>query len=191
MGTLSETISSALAAAGPAVEGRFYDILAELAELNLAEEGRLAVLASALAAVAALHHGPHKGVYLEAVRTWALEVSVARGGPARRLGSGGDGAGAITDGTEILLAGLDALLETMDQAGVGVREQLATELALFARLLGQYDAEAIHLTLMAAATAAAGQGFRPGQTVDVVLAATARPIARDACLATLAPRGLA
>ena len=190
MSTLAETIASALAAAGPATQDRLQDIITELGELNLGEEGRLAVLASAVAATAATYHTQHQAIYLEAVRTWALEISVGRGGLSPRF-SGLSLEGAVEDGTEILMGGLEAMLEAMQQRGVPLQDRLATELTLFSRLLGAHEGKAIHLTLMAATAALAEKDYRPGETIDVSLCEAALPLARDACLAEIAPRGLA
>jgi hypothetical protein len=190
MSTLAETINNALAAVGPATEDRLDDIVAELGDLSLGEEGRLAVLASAIGTAAATYHARHKSVYLEAVRTWSLEISVARDGLALRP-VGVTVEGAIEDGTEILTAGLAALVDTMVHAGVRIQDRLVTELALFARLLGQYDANTIHLALMAVTEALAEKDYRLGQRIEVPLEEAALPLGRDACLARLAPRGLA
>jgi len=75
MSSLVETINSALAAVGPATETRMRDLLSEFGELNLGDEDRLAALATVIAAAAATHHRRHKAIYLEAVRTWALEIA--------------------------------------------------------------------------------------------------------------------
>ncbi|HXP29659.1 MAG TPA: hypothetical protein VN832_01125 [Stellaceae bacterium] len=190
MSTLSETISSALAAAGSAAESRLHDIIAELDGLNLSDDDRLTALASAVAAAAVIYHSGHKAVFLDAVKSWSLEISVGRAGTARRP-SGASAKGSSAEGAEILVSGLDALLETLHHVGVRVQDRLVTELALFARLFGCYDAKTIHLALMAAGTALSEASYRPGQMVEVPLEAVALPLGRDACLATVAPRGLA
>ena len=75
MSSLVETIDSALAAVGPATESRLRDLLAEFGELNLGDEDRLSALATVIASAATTHHVRHKGVYLDAVKTWALEIA--------------------------------------------------------------------------------------------------------------------
>ncbi len=190
MSTLADTIRNALIAAGPATAGRLHDLVAELDGLNLTQEDRLAVLATAIGAAAAIHHARHKAVYLEAVQTWALEISVGLVPPPVRL-SRLAGDGPIEEGAEILINGLEGLVDSMSAAGVGVQDRLATELALFSQLLGRHDAQTIHLTLMAVAEAVALPEYRPGQTIRVPLQDMAVPLGRDACLATLAPRGVA
>ena len=65
------------------------------------------------------------------------------------------------------------------------------ELSLFARLLGQHDANAVHLTLAAVAEALDDEDYRPGHAVHVPLEQMLMPLSRDACLATIAPRGVA
>ena len=143
-----------------------------------------------VAAAAVIYHAGHKAVFVDAVKTWSLEISVGRDGAARRP-SGACAKGSSAEGAEILVTGLDALLETLHQAGVRVQDRLVAELALFARLFGCYDAKTIHLALMAATAALAEASYRPGQIVEVPLEAVALPLGRDACLATVAPRGLA
>jgi hypothetical protein len=190
MSTLAETIEGAMIRLGPAVRDRMRDIVAELYGLNLGEEDRLGVLATALAAVAATHHARHKPVYLEAVRTWSLEISVGLAPPPVRF-SRLAGPGPIEDGAEILVSGLDGLLDGLPQGGAGLQDRLVLELSLFARLLGQHDANAVHLTLAAVAEALGDDDFRPGHAVHVPLDQTVIPLTRDACLATVAPRGVA
>lgn len=148
------------------------------------------MLATALAAMATRHHGRHKPTYLEAVRIWSLEISVDLAPPPVRIAMM-TGAGPVEDGADILIGGLDGLIEAMLQDGIGMQDRLVIELAIFAQLLGQHDANAIHLTLAAANDALAGPEYCAGQTVRVPLGEMARPLARDVCLASLAPRGVA
>ena len=75
MSSLAETISSALRAVGPATEDRLRDIIADFDGLNLSAEERLSAVATTVAATAATHHKRHKPVYLDAVRTWSLEIA--------------------------------------------------------------------------------------------------------------------
>jgi hypothetical protein len=190
MSTLAETIDEAMIRLGPATRIRLRDIVAELCSLNLGEEDRLAVLATALAAFATLHHARHKPVYLEAVRAWSLEISVGLAPPPVRF-SRLAGEGPVAEGAEILIAGLDGLLDTLAQGSAGLQDRLVLELALFSQLLGQHDVNAVHLTLAAVADALGDEDYRPGHAVRVPLAQTAMPLTRDACLATVAPRGVA
>lgn len=190
MSTLADTISNALAAVGPATETRLRDIFAEFGGLSLGEEDRLTVLATTIATVAVTHHARHKSVYLEAVRTWALEISAELQPPPLRLAGSMIG-GPIEEGAEILITGVDSLIEAMTMADVGVQDRLVTELALVARLLGQHDANTIHLTLMSVERVLDAPGYRPGDAVSVPLRETARPLTRDVALASLQPRGVA
>ena len=190
MSTLADTISSALTAAGPATEIRLRDIFAEFSELNLGDEERLSVLATAIASAAATHHVRHTQVYLEAVRTWALEISAELQPAPLRL-SGANIGGPVEEGADILIGGLDELIENMTSAGVRVQDRLVTELALVSRLLGQHDANTIHFTLMSVGRALADGRYRAGDTVVVPLREAVRPLSRDARLETLQPRGFA
>jgi hypothetical protein len=190
MSSLVETINSALAAIGPATESRLREILAEFGELNLSDEDRLAALATVIAAAAATHHRRHKAVYLEAVRSWALEIADALAPAPLRL-SGMPVCGPVEDGAEILINGLDQLIDTMTQAGVGIQERLVTELAVVARLLGQHDANTIHMTLMTVSDTLADPDYQAGELVLVPLRETVQPLSRDVRLEALTPRGVA
>lgn len=190
MSSLIETINSALAAVGPATENRMRELLTEFGELNLADEDRLAALATVIAAAAATHHRRHKSIYLEAVRSWALEIAEALEPPPLRL-SNIALAGPIEEGAEILLAGLEALIASMTEDGVRVQDRLVTELAVVARLLGQHDANTIHVTLMTVSETLSDPDYQPGEVVLVPLRDTMQPLTRDARLEALTPRGVA
>jgi hypothetical protein len=190
MSSLVETINSALAAVGPATESRLREILAEFSELNLGDEDRLAALATVIAAAAATHHGRHKAVYLEAVRSWALEIAEALAPAPLRLTVAPAG-GPVEEGAEILISGLDSLIEGMTQTGVGIQDRLVTELAVVARLLGQHDANTIHMTLMSVSDSLADPDYRAGELILVPLRETVQPLSRDVRLEALTMRGVA
>ncbi|MGH7087701.1 MAG: hypothetical protein ACREFQ_02250 [Stellaceae bacterium] len=191
MSTLAETISESLARLGPQTQDGLRDIFAELGGLNLGEEDRLSVLATALAAVATIHHARHKPIYLEAVRTWALEISVQLAPPPVRLARRA-GDGPIEDAADIIVSGLEGLLDGLTPEGaIGMQDRLVLELALFAQLLGRHEANAVHLTLRAVAEALGGEAYCAGRAVRVPLEKMALPLTRDACLASVPPRGVA
>jgi hypothetical protein len=190
MSSLVETINTALAAVGPATETRLRDLLAEFGELNLGEEDRLSALATVIAAAASTHHRRHKSVYLDAVKTWALEIAGTLQPPPLRLAAV-PVAGPVEEGAEILITGLDALIDSMNQAGVGVQDRLVTELAVVARLLGEHDANTIHMTLMTVGTSLADPEYQPGDVIEVPLREAIRPLSRDVRLEALTPRGVA
>jgi len=190
MSSLAETINSALAAVGPATEGRMRELLAEFGELSLSDEDRLSALATVIAAAAATHHRRHMAVYLEAVKTWSLEIADALEPAPLRFASFPAG-GPIEEGAEILISGLDGLIDAMTQAGVGIQDRLVTELAVVARLLGQPDANTIPFTLMTVGRTLADRDYQPGEVVFVPLRETIRPLSRDSRLESLAPRGVA
>lgn len=190
MSSLAETINTALAAVGPATETRLRELLTEFGELNLSEEARLAVLATVIAAAASTHHRRHKSVYLEAVKTWALEIAgTLEPAPLRLVGI--PDVGPAEEGAEILITGLDALIDSMNQAGVQVQDRLVAELAVVARLLGQHDANTIHLTLMTVGSALADPDYQPGELIRVPLREAVQPLSRDVRLEALTPRGFA
>ncbi len=190
MSTLAETIREVLRRLGPGMETRLREILDEFGDLGLGEEDRLSVLATALAAIASAHHARHKPVYLEAVRTWSLEISASLAPPPLRPSPTVDDH-TIEDGADILISGLDTLLDAVARSTANLHDRLVLELTLFAQLLGQHDANAIHLTLMAVSDALSDEDYRVGRMVRPPLGDMALPIGRDACLASVAPRGVA
>src|SRR5260370_38410610 len=135
MSSLVETINSAWAAVGPATEGQLLDLLAEFGELNLGDEDRLSALATVIAAAAATHHLRHKGIYLEAVKTWALEIAGQLEPAPLRLAFA-PGGGPVEEGAEILISRLDSLIESMTQAGVRIQDRLVTHVPRVGRPLG-------------------------------------------------------
>ena len=190
MSSLAETINSALAAVGPTTEVQLRELLAEFGELSLCDEDRLSALATVIAAAAATHHRRHMTVYLEAVKTWSLEIADAlEPAPTRFVGL--PAGGPVEEGAEMLISGLDSLIEQMTQAGVRIQDRLVTELAVVARLLGQHDANTIHFTLMTVGRMLADRDFQPGEVIYVPMRETIRPLTRDARLEALAPRGVA
>lgn len=190
MSSLVDTINNALSAVGPATEKCLRDLLAEFGELNLCDEDRLSALATVIATAASTHHARHKTVYLEAVKTWSLEIAGELGPAPLRLG-GSFGGVIVDEGAELLITGLDFLIESMTQAGVRIQDRLVTELAVVARLLGQHDANTIYLTLMAVGQALADAEYQPGDVVAVPLHEMQRPVTREARLEMLQPRGVA
>jgi hypothetical protein len=185
-----ETIQDVLTRLGPDTESRLADLLDEFGGLHLGDEDRLSVLATALASTAAVHHARHKPIYLEALRTWALEISAGLAPAPTRLSQIADDE-SIEEGADILVSGLDGLLDVFARSSATVHDRLVLELTLFAQLLGQHDANAIHLTLMAVSDALADDDYRAGQAVRAPLAELSMPLGRDACLASIAPRGVA
>jgi hypothetical protein len=190
MSSLAETINSALAAVGPATEVQMRELLSEFGELSLCDEDRLSALATVIAAAALTHHRRHMAVYLEAVKTWSLEIAEALA-PAPMRFAGRPAGGPVEEGAEILIAGLNGLIEQMTQAGVRIQDRLVTELAVVARLLGQHDANTIHFTLMTVSRMLADRDYQPGEVIYVPMRETIRPLSRDAQLEALAPRGVA
>ncbi|HUZ73636.1 MAG TPA: hypothetical protein VMU87_11670 [Stellaceae bacterium] len=190
MSSLAHTIREAMARLGPETGTRLREIVAEFCALQLGEEDQLSALATSLATVAALNHARHKPVYLEAVRTWALEVSGEIAPPPLRLALQ-PGTGLFREGADILISGLDGLLDNAAKDAALVQDRLVLELTLFAQLLGQYDANAIHRTLMAVSDALADTAYRAGRAVGVPLDDVAVPLGRDISLAAVVPRGFA
>src|SRR5579863_505406 len=190
MSSLVETINSALAAVGPTTESHLRDLMSEFGELNLCDEDRLSALATVIAAAASTHHARHKGIYLEAVKTWSLEIASELEPEPLRFSSI-PMSGPMEEGAELLITGLDGLIESMTQAGVRIQDRLVAELAVVARLLGQHDANTIHFTLMTVARAIEQSEYRPGEVVAVPLRESIQPLTREVRLEALTPRGVA
>jgi hypothetical protein len=190
MATLSETINSALQAVGTATESRLRDVIAEFDNMNISGEERLDAIATALAALAWTHHRRHKQVYLEAVKAWSLEIAGELQPYPLRL-RGAPDLRQVAEAAEVLISGVDALIEMMSAGAVKTQDRLVTELAVVARLLGEHDANTIHLTLLTVAAMIDESGYDAGAVVTVPLRDLALPVARNAALEALAPRGCA
>lgn len=191
MSSMADTINDALAAIGGSTENSLRTIIADFGALSLSVEDRLSALATVIANAATVHHARHRRAYLEAVRIWSVEMaSTLQSAPLRLNGMEPDGA-AVDEGAEMLIAGLDGLVQAMSDGGVSVQDRLVAELALVARLLGQLDVNTIHFTLMVVGNVLRHDGYRAGDRVDVPLRQIARPLTRNAPLASILPWGLA
>lgn len=190
MGSLAETINSALQAVGQAAEDRLRDVIADFDGANLTDEERLAAVATAIAANAVAHHGRHKSVYLDAVRTWALEIAAELQPRPMRLRRPVR-VDNVEEGAEVLISGLDSLIEMMVGQDTRTQDRLVTELALIARLLGENDVNTIHLAMLAVSRALDSEGYKPGELVTVPLRETGALLDRHAMLESLQPRGCA
>jgi hypothetical protein len=179
MTSLAETIDTALAAVGRETEDRLRDLSAEFEALKLADEERVSALATAIAATAVHYHKRHVSAYLDAVRTWALEIAELRYIPDTST---------IEAAAHRLCEGLDSVIERMRAGGVDVRDRLITELALVTRFLGQHDANTITIAVMAVSRAVSDPLYRPGAVVRVPLR---RIAGAEHGLATMEPRGTA
>jgi hypothetical protein len=168
MTSLAETIDTALAAVGRETEDQLRDVSGDFEALELADEERVSALATAIAAIALQYHKRHVSAYLEAVRTWSLEI-------AEMLQPSPTGLRYIPDTATIeaaarcLYGGLDRVIERMRQEGVGVRDRLIAELAAVTRFLGRHDPSTINIAVMAVNRALADPGYRRGAVVRVPL----------------------
>ena len=190
MPSLTETIDNALSAVGSQAEDHLRGLIGEFEALNLADEERVAALATAITAIASTYHRRHAEVYLEAIRSWAVEIAEAlRPRPTllRRIPD----LDAIEKCARRLSTGLDALLDDMRARGLDIRNRLITELAVVARLLGRHDPETIAIALMAVTRALADPAYRAGDAVRVPLRAVAPAVAAEVDLATEPSQGTA
>jgi hypothetical protein len=190
MSSLAETINNALLAVGPATEDRLRDVINDFDGMNLSGEERLAAIATSIASIAWSHHRKHKHVYLDAVKTWSLEIAAELQPPPLRLRRPID-ATQVEEGAEILISGIDQLIELMSDHAVRTQDRLVTELAVVSRLLGQNDANTIHMTLREVTRHLDERGYHAGELVLLPLREAILPLGRDAALATLAARGSA
>jgi len=190
MTSLAETIDTSLAAVGPETEGRLRDVVAGFEALALADEERLSALATAVAAIAKGHHGRHVSVYLEAVRTWSLEISDMLQPAPTELRFIPE-SGVIEQAARTLYGGLDTVIERMRREGVEVRDRLVTELAVVARFLGQHDQQTIAIAMIAVARAVADPAYRRGAVVRVPLREVAATPSLMPDIASMEPQGRA
>jgi len=189
MTSLAETIDTALAAVGPETEDRLRDVVAEFEAQALADEERLAVLATSIAAIAHRHHSRHISVYLEAVRTWSLEIAEVVKPAATELRYIPKPA-AIEQTARRFYDGLDGVIDRMQLQGIDVRDRLVTELAVMARFLGRHDGNTISIAIIAVNRALADPDYRRGAVVQVPMREVASAISAEE-LAVMPPRGTA
>ena len=190
MTSLAETIDTALAAVGRETEDQLRGVSGEFEALKLADEERVSALATAIAAIAVQHHKRHVSVYLDAVRTWALEIAEIQQPAPAELRYVPD-TSTIEAAAGRLCAGLDGLIARMRQGGVDVRDRLITELALVARFLGQHDPSTITVAVMAVGRALNDPQYRCGAVVRVPLRHVPGAKPGESGLATMEPRGTA
>lgn len=183
-------LSETLAAVGPEVEARMGALIEDFTDLPLGDEDRLSALAGTIATVAATRYAEHGDIFIAALRSWALEISIALASESLRLVSEAK-AGVIAEAQELLLRGIERILRAMHAARMTRHHRLATELAIMARLLGDFHAPSVHLVLTAAARACNDPAWRPGGAVPVSLCESALPLGRGVSLAAIAPRGTA
>lgn len=190
MTSLAETIDTALAAVGRETEDQLRDVSSDFEGLKLADEERVSALATAIAAIAIQYHKRHIQAYLEAVRTWSLEIAeILQPAPAelRYIPD----TPTIETAARKLCAGLDGVIDRMRQGGVDVRDRLITELALVTRFLGQHDANTITIAVMAVNRALADPQYHRGAVVRVPLREVAGSAPIEPSLASMEPRGTA
>ncbi|HEY3916194.1 MAG TPA: hypothetical protein VGL83_00290 [Stellaceae bacterium] len=165
-------------------------LIGDFVDQPLSEEDRLSALAGAIATVATTRYSEHRGVFMAALRSWALEISITLDPEPPRATLDPE-AGPIAEAQDLLLGGIDIILRSMLATGMAKHHRLVTELAIMARLLGSYDAGSVHLVLTAAARACDDPVWRKGGAVPVSLCESGMPLSRDAHIAALAPRGTA
>lgn len=189
MTDLPPLLAEAFRAIGADIEIRIDDLIEEFGAVPLGDEARLSALAGTVATIAATRYRQHRGIFIAALRGWALEISLAvTPEPLRGLRERHDDRG---EAQELLLSGIDTILRAMVVGGSAKHHRLVTELAVMARLLGRYDAHAIHLVLTAAARACEDPGWQSGVSVPVSLCEIGFPLTRAVDIAALAPRGTA
>ena len=190
MASLAETIDTALAAVGRETEDRLRDVSTDFEGLKLADEERVSALATAIAAIAVRYHQRHIQAYLEAVRTWSLEIAEMLQPAPTELRYIPD-TSTIETAAKTLYAGLDVVVDRMRESRVDVRDRLITELALVTRFLGQHDANTITIAVMAVNRALSDPDYRRGAVVRVPLREVAGSAPIEPSLASMEPRGTA
>ena len=190
MASLAETIDTALAAVGRETEDRLRDVSTDFEGLKLADEERVSALATAIAAIAIRYHQRHIQAYLEAVRTWSLEIAEMLQPAPTELRYIPD-TSTIETAAKTLYAGLDVVVDRMRESRVDVRDRLITELALVTRFLGQHDVNTITIAVMAVNRALGDPDYRRGAVVRVPLREVAGSAPIEPSLASMEPRGTA
>jgi hypothetical protein len=190
MTTLPPLLTEALAAISADTEVQMGELIGDFAVLPLSEEDRLSALAGVVATIAVTRYSRHRDVFVAALRSWALEISIAIAPPPPRLTHGGP-PGRVGEAQHVLLTGIDDILRKMMKTGSEKHHRLVTELAVMARLLGRYDSQSIYLVLNAASSAYADPIWGGGDDVPISLGETWLPVVRDVNLETVAPRGTA
>jgi hypothetical protein len=188
MTSLAETIDTALAAVGRETEDRLRDVSADFEALKLADEERVSALATAIAAIAVQYHKRHVSAYLEAVRTWSLEIAEMIQPAPTELRYIPD-THTIEAAARTLYAGLDGVVDRMRAGGVDVRDRLITELALVTRFLGQHDPNTITIAVMAVNRALCDPQYHRGAVVRVPLREIAASASIEPDLESMEPRG--
>jgi len=189
MTDLPPLVIEALRAIGPETEARMGDLIDDFLAFPLSEEDRLSALAGAVATIATTRYRHHRAIFIAALRSWALEISIALS-PAPPIGFERR-RGRVEEAQDGLLGGLDAILRAMLDTGFAKHHRLVTELAVMARLLCRCDVHSIHLVLTAASLACEDPHWSSGYTVPVLLADGAQLLTRNSCLESIAPRGTA
>lgn len=187
---LPDVLTQVLAAIGPETETRMGELIHEFGTIPLSEEDRLSALAGAIATIAVTRYRKHRMTFIAALCGWSLEISNAMMPPpvpAGRLRP----AGPINEAQDTLLGGIEAILHLMTDAGTDPHHCLVAELAVIARLLGQYNASSIHLVLTAATHAIEDTAWHTGCVVPVCLLDATTLLGRDTNIALVAPRGTA
>lgn len=190
MPSLAETIDTALAAVGRETEDQLRDVSGEFEALKLADEARVSALATAIATIAVQYHKRHVSAYLEAVRTWSIEIAEMLH-PARTELRYIPDTSTIETAAQRLCSGLDSVIDRMRQGGVDIRDRLIAELALVTRFLGRHDPNTITITMMAVNRALSDPQYRCGAVVRVPLREISTTATTEPSLATMEPRGTA
>lgn len=190
MNDSSDIFADALAALGPRAAARMGEVIEEFGAVPLMAEERLSALASAIALIISVRHGRHRDLFIEALRGLALDISnsLAPMPFAREIYPEN---GPIDEARDVLLIGIEGVLRLMGESGRLARHRVIVELALISRLLGRYGTNTVHLALAAVADALGDPDWRCGDLVAVRLHDALRPLSRDACLDSIAPRGTA
>lgn len=189
MGSLGQTIDRTLSNIGRTPRDVLLETLASFENFGLPDEERVAAIATAVAASAVSYHGRHTAKFLDAVQVWALEAADCGSPPVPRISYAPEPS-TIMEAGEILLSGLDSLLDALKGAEVPLQDRVVSELALYTRLLGQHDVNTILLVVGAVGEAIADPDFTAGTIVTVALRDPA-PFDRTADLSTIQTRGVA
>ena len=189
MRSLVETIDKTLSNIGRTPRDLLFETIMAFDNLELSDEEEICAIASAIAANAAGRYRRHTDRYLDAVKIWAVEMSVAAASPPPRLYRL-PVTRKIEAGTTLLLDSTSDLVEALADAAASVQDRMVAELTLYARLLGRRDVNTIHLALDRVVEATAAKNFKFGQILALPLRETAS-IGRSDRLDDMVMRGTA
>jgi len=165
---LVETINQTLRKLGAGPGRVLIETIDTFEGLQLTDQERLSALASSIAHSALAYHATRVESYLDAIRTSAMAIALEILPPPPSV-EAFPTLGHIAEGADLLTAGLSDLLEALFVEAIGMEDRVITEVALYARLLGRHDPNAIETVLRGIDDALQQPDFSEGDLVSIPL----------------------